>query len=505
MPPTPFWAKPRFVLVALLLHLAAHLAIRMAMGHALGVDDAEQALLSQRYTWAYRYKESPLFNWAVVTIGHLIPVNAFSLGLLRYAFLGVLYGFVYLAAQRLLRDPRLSALSVYSFAAINPFAEASHRDLTHSTALSAMTAVTWYIFVRLAASPTLGWYLMLGAAFALGMLAKWNFVILAVSLPLACLVNRGFRHLILTWKIVPAGLLTTVMVLPTVLATFDMEPPELERVKSIFESEGGHSLTQVVHGTLKLADVAIIYALPFLPIAVILFALPLWRGVRAGALQQTPAGRRPDAALIGMTIAIGLAILWAIVLFAGATEFKVRYLYPILLILPLWLLMVVEAGRPAEWAISLFAVVMVALVIFVGGKRIYGTVEANDCGLCAEWQPYDALAAELTDAGYDGRGTIVTHGAIGANMRAHFPHVRVVDPDLPIALWPPASGDGQCLLLAQNDGKLAGLGADLKDALNGDPEAPHRDGALEAPMHPPIGGTFRLSYRLYAGPTGDCR
>jgi 4-amino-4-deoxy-L-arabinose transferase-like glycosyltransferase len=92
-------------------------------------------------------------------------------------------------------------LSVYSFAAIYVFAYYSHHDLTHTTALAAMAALAWYVFVRLTEAPTLGWYLALGAVFGLGLLGKWNFVMLAAALPLACLVRPGFRSLVLTWKI----------------------------------------------------------------------------------------------------------------------------------------------------------------------------------------------------------------------------------------------------------------------------------------------------------------
>ena len=41
------------------------------------------------------------------------------------------------------------------------------------------------------------WYLALGLCFGLGMLGKWNFVMFAVALPLACLVHPAYRGLIL--------------------------------------------------------------------------------------------------------------------------------------------------------------------------------------------------------------------------------------------------------------------------------------------------------------------
>ena len=180
MPPTPFWAKPKFVFLGDLSSISlVHFAIRMALWPTLATDDSEQALLSQHFAWSYRYKAPPLFNWMLTALS---ACHARRRRLDQPASLR--------AARRPLRlrlsvrapapaDPRLSALSVYSFAAINTFAEASHRELTHSTTLTAVAAVAWYVFLRLCAAPRLGWYLALGATFGFGMLAKWNFVILA--------------------------------------------------------------------------------------------------------------------------------------------------------------------------------------------------------------------------------------------------------------------------------------------------------------------------------------
>ena len=57
----------------------------------------------------------------------------------------MLFGFIYLTARRLIRDDRLAALATYSFTAIYVFGYYSHHDLTHTTALSAFLAASWYV------------------------------------------------------------------------------------------------------------------------------------------------------------------------------------------------------------------------------------------------------------------------------------------------------------------------------------------------------------------------
>jgi hypothetical protein len=508
----PFWAKPKFVFLIVLLYLAIHFTIRMLMPPGLSVDDAEQALLTQGYAWAYRYKAPPFFNWLLTTLSHVLPVDRFSISLLRYSLLGVLYAFIYLAARRLLTDPRLAALSVYSFAAINPFAEASHRNLTHSTTLTATTAVTWYVFLRLAASPRLGWYLALGAAFGFGMLSKWNFFILVLALPIACLLSRDYRRLVLSWKIVPAGLLAAAIVLPTVIATLKLQPPAEDQVSTILTLGTGRGLAQMLRGTLNLLDAALTYSLPFLPIVVILFALPLWRGFRGVASGTAPHALRANAILIGATMAIGLAILWAFVIAGGATTFKVRYLYQVLLVLPLWLFLIVEAGRPSERSLKIFALVLAALAIFVTGKRIVHATGGTSCGVCVEWRPHGALAEQLKDAGFTGDGTVLTDIETGGNMRVHFPRARMIDPVYPLVVPAVFSDAGQCLILygtsddpLARDANLRPYQSYLESELHGRAEASHNDGLLSAPMLAPADGTWQLGYRLYDTPNGDCR
>jgi 4-amino-4-deoxy-L-arabinose transferase-like glycosyltransferase len=512
MPPTPFWAKPRFVLSIILLYLAVHFAIRWVVGPALATDDAEQALFSQHFAWSYRYRAPPLFTWILVALGEVMPIGVVAISLIRYGLLGVTYVFAYLSARRLIADPRLAALAVYSFAAIHTFSESSHRELTHTTTLAAFIAVAWYVFIRLCAAPKLGWYLALGATFGLGMLAKWNFVILATTLPIACLIRRDFRPILLTWKILPAAALAATIVLPTGIATLRAGAPAGDDVQSVFSVTAERGLGQITKGTLQLLHTAIIYPEPLLPILLILLGLPLWRGLRAEAPQASSIQLRPDPAFIGTTMAVGLMLLWVIVPAVGATEFKVRYMYPALFILPTWLFMLVERGQPANWAIQLFSIVLIAPALQVPIERLRESLSADDCGLCLQRAEFGHLADELTAAGYQGTGTLIADSFYaGGNLRVEFPRARIIDPRFPLSSWPEPSDNGPCLLVWQAAAAsplAAGASrqtAYLADVLHGDPSASHRDGEVSVAFHNADVPPYRMRYRLFDQPIGDCR
>ena len=508
----PIWARPRFVATTILIYLAVHFVVRMAMWPTLGIDDSEQALFAQEFSWSYRFRAPPLFTWMLVGLSKAIGVNILAVSLLRYALLGIVFGFAYLTARRLLHDARLAALAVYSFGAIYMFAYYSHHDFTHTTTMSAMLSVAWYVFVRLAASPKLGWYIALGAVVGLGMLGKWNFVMFAAALPLACLVLPSYRPLVLTWKIVPAALVATLIVLPTVVEAFHEGPTAADTVQSVLVGDGGAYFSRVVEGTLHLAAAVLVYPEPLLPLVLIMFALPLWRGLSTPL--SLPNGEpRPDLAILLLIMASSLALHLAFVLLLGATEIPERFMQPPLFLLPIVLFMLIERGQPSPRTVNIYALMLAVLVVGTLFARIaIYLLGADHCGSCRNMAPFRALAGDLRDAGYSGTGTILVDGFhIGGNMRVEFPEARIIDVAYPPQTWPAPRGNGSCLLLwqdrdpAYSSGAKAALETYLAQELRAPPDAPDRDGVVSELMFGSKTRQYRMAFQLYDGPAGDCR
>ncbi|HET6521383.1 MAG TPA: glycosyltransferase family 39 protein, partial [Geminicoccaceae bacterium] len=270
------------VVLAVLVYLAAHVAVRLAMGPTLGLDDAEQALFAQDWAWGYRFRQPPLFTWLLLGLGEFVGVNAVALTLLRYLLLLLTYVCLYLVALRWVADRRLAALAVFSFALIYVFAFYAHHDLTHTTALGAMVAASLYAFARLAERPhAAGRYALLGACFGLGMLAKWNFVMLPAGLLLTCLLLPRFRPLVLTWRTLPAAGAMALVVAPTavwILAHGQTVGSVSEDILAA-EGEAPGFLATLAAGTLALAKSALVFPQPFLPIFLAVFGAALWRAV----------------------------------------------------------------------------------------------------------------------------------------------------------------------------------------------------------------------------------
>src|SRR5262245_42388527 len=284
----PTWARPRQVALIILAYLAIHFGVRLWIGPTLGVDDAEQALFAQHWLLNYRFRAPPLFTWALLGTNQLMDVNILTLSLLRYALFGMIAGFTWLTARALISDPRLAALATFSYAAIYVFGYYSHHDLTHTMVLAAFLAASWYAFVRLCEKPSLGRYLALGAAMGLGLLGKWNFLLFAMALPLACLTEPRERALVLNWRIVPAALLTAAIALPSALWAWHVGPAPGDGIATLLGEPARSRLGGMILGSGDLALAVLVFPMPFLALFLALLGPAAWHGFKAPELLPEP-------------------------------------------------------------------------------------------------------------------------------------------------------------------------------------------------------------------------
>jgi 4-amino-4-deoxy-L-arabinose transferase-like glycosyltransferase len=517
MPAQPVWATPRNVALLIAAYLLVHLGVRIWIGPALGFDDAEQALFAQHWLPSYRLRAPPLFTWALVAVGEVAGIGMPAISLLRYLLLAMLLGFVYLTARRLIRDPSLAALAAFSFAAIYVFGYYSHHDLTHTTALSAFLAASWYAFVRLCETPSLRWYLALGLCFGLGILGKWNFVMFALALPLACLLRPRYRGLVLTWKIVPAALVMAAVALPSALWALGMGPSSGDAMDGLLGQDSGSLPLGLAKGTASLAVALLAYPLPFLVIFLAAFGGAAWRGLSTAASAPGPALQPvPDSAMVGTVIVVAVALHWLLVPLARATEFQERLLQPALLILPVYLFMAVERGLdrggPAARAVNGYALALAAVAgVALAARIAIPAAGADYCrSACRDLMPARALAAGLRSAGLSGKGTIVVRDVhLGGNLRVQFPQARVMATGYPPRVWPRPAGAGPCLLVwSPYSGPVEETRAQIQRYVVGElavpADAKAREGTIDAP-YARSRRSYRIHYALYDTPQGECR
>lgn len=505
-------AEPRVVFGLIGLYLLGHFVLRLFLSPTLGIDDAEQILFAQQWAFGYRFRQPPLFTWMLLPVIDLVGPGVLAVSLVRYLFLAVTFVFLYLTARLCLRDQRMAGLSVLSFASIYVFAYYAHHDLTHTTALGAMIALALYVTAKLAERPTWGAYSAAGLVFGLGMLAKWNFAMLAIGIPLTCLVLPPFRPLVLTWKILATIAVMAAVLAPTALWMLEHGQTVQAVSSDILGRDGAVDRIELwLEGSSALLRSILLFPLPFLPIFLILFG----RSLRVGLAEETfPEPRLLSPAFLGWLILVVLGLHALLIPSFGAVNFTERWLHPALMSLPIFLFALAERGRPTARPIAAFLVVIAILVAAAAGARLYRyAAGADDCDKCREFAPFADLADGLRQAGFS-RGTIVADGMhVGGNLKMLFAASRVIDPAFPRALWPDVderAAAGACLLVWQEEGRKPSARRDrMRDyavrELDLQMTVPAETGRIEAPLIGSSARRYTLGFELYREDSGGCR
>ena len=408
----------------LLAWAAAHVALRLALSPALRWDEAEQTLWSQQLAWGYGM-QPPLYTWLQWGLNAVLGPSLLSLAVLKHGLLALTYLFMGLAARALL-PPRAAWWAAASMVMLPPLGWSSLHDQTHTVLVTAVTAATWWVAIRLVLAPRPARYALLGLVLALGLLSKYNYALVVAALGAAALSVPATRRVLLARGLWITLVVAAVLVAPHALWQFDHwhETASAITDKMELQSQGG-LLDGLGELALTLLETLLLWAL-----------LAAW-AFRGAWLRRAPAGAaaplqkaswaRP---LLARYLVLVLAAFVAMVVLGGVTEFKEHWMQPVFCVLPLaafvWRPQL--EGAPGGGRFT-GAVLGVALLFFLA-TAAYPWV-AGLRGRPGELnQPIRALAQDLRAAGYDGRSPIIAadHMLAGA-LRTRFPAAAATDCD----------------------------------------------------------------------------
>ncbi len=410
-PPRSPVAHPLAWLLALAL---AHVLVRVAVSPALKWDEAEQMLWSQQLALGYG-AQPPLYTWLQWGVNALVGPSVLALSLLKHALLALTYALMWLAARELL-DERGAWWASASMMLLPALGWYSVRDHTHTILVTAMACGAWWLLLRIVRQPRPLDFAALGLVCGLGMLAKYSFALVAGAMLLAALSVPRARRALLSrgwWWAPLVGLLVVgphlVWLLSHLHEATASTLGKMEIQAASGPLKGVRHLLQGVAGTLALFALFALWA----------FRGACWRGpVQPAAPWAQQLFRR--------YLALVLAALLAMVLLAGVTEFKGRWLLPLLCVVPL----AAFAARPGlqrhprGGRYTGAIVAMALLLLLAAGVRPWFSGlrgEADELN-----HPAAELGAALSAAGYDGRGRIVAADHMMAGMlRTRFPHALV--------------------------------------------------------------------------------
>lgn len=447
--PGPPAAHPLFWL---LLLAAAHVAVRVAISPALKWDEAEQMLWSQHLALGYG-AQPPLYTWLQWAVNAVLGPNVLALSLLKHAALALTYVLMWLAGRELL-GPRGAWWASASMLLLPPLGWDSVRDQTHTILVTAMTCAAWWLLLRLIKQPRPRDFALLGLVCGLGMLSKYSFALVAGAMALAALTVPEARRALLSrgWWWTPVVGALVVAPHATWLATHLQEATSgtLHKMQIQQGMAWSKGLLNLLAG---LAGMMLLWAL-----------VALW-AFRSAWWQRPAAPAAPWAmSLFKRYFALVLLALLGMVLVGGVTNFRGRWLLPLLCAAPLMAFVArPELQQHPRARRYTGAVVAIALVLLVaaGARLWFGLVRGNADELN---HPVVELAAALQEAGYDGKSPIVASDhMLAGTLRTRFPAAPTQacateeGDDVPACVAKVAEGAreaGQGLLLVSSAGRL---------------------------------------------------
>ena len=356
--------RPGSVALAIALWLGAHALLRLLFGPTLGMDDAEQALSAQAWSWGYRTEQPPLFTWMLLLLEPIAGRGILPITLLRYGFLALFCFTFWKATKAWLGDDRRAALAMASLPAIYTFGWYAQIDLTHSTVLATAMAVLLWLAARLMGPPRWSNYILLGLTVGLGMLGKWNLVMAGGALAITGLLLPELRRAVLHPGSIVAILIAVVIVLPNALWVLEYKSVQAAGAGVLIREP-----TSRLHALLDLAIALLAFAQPWLILALALFFPALARRWRAG-IPPSPAIR-----VLGCYVLVSIILHALLVLPFGGVDFSERWMIVPLLPLPILFAACLD---PGDLPIGRWLAVAALIVLVSLGLRIYIQLAGGD-------------------------------------------------------------------------------------------------------------------------------
>lgn len=426
----------------LLLLTVAHVVVRVAISPALKWDEAEQMLWSQQLSLGYG-AQPPLYTWLQWGVNAVLGPNVLALSVLKHAGLALTYVLMWLAGRELL-GPRGAWWASASMLLLPPLGWDSVRDQTHTILVTAMTCGAWLLLIRLIKRPRPLDFALLGLVCGLGMLSKYSFAMVVGAMALAALTVPQARRALLSrgWWWTPVVGFLVVAPHATWLATH------------LHEATAGTLHKMQIQPDVALSK-GLLNLLAGLAGMVLLWVLVAFWAFRTAWWKQPVTPASPWAmSIFKRYFALVLLGLLAMVLIGGVTNFRGRWLLPLLCAAPL----MAFTARPelqehprARRYTTAVVVIALTLLLAAGARLWFGVVRgsADELNL-----PVVELASALQEAGYDGKSPIIASDhMLAGTLRTRFPaaHTRTC-----------ATSEGDdvaiCVAQAAEQARQAGLG-----------------------------------------------
>lgn len=357
----PFSAAVAFALLYGLTQIVVMPLLSHVAGTGVGVDDSEQLMEMRFLAAGYGSSQPPLYTWLAMLAASVVGTSVLALKIVKYGLLAAGLTAYFTAIRRLGYSNRAAAAGMFGLLLFPQIFWEMQHALTHSVAIFCFTSVLLLALVEVEKRRSAGAFAFLGLATAAAMLSKYNIVIFLAALFLASLSVRETREAIFDRRFLISVAVAILACLPTLYWS-------LTHLDDLFSHQGGLGVAQggsiaktALLGIRRLANAIVNFA--GLPVAI--FAVAYGLAIRERTEPPQPV-RWPEK-LLWRAIVLGLVVMVTVVLAAGITQFRDRWMLPIFILLPAALAMRFDAmgqrGRKTQATIVFVGALLAVLVL----------------------------------------------------------------------------------------------------------------------------------------------
>lgn len=422
--------RPEVIYYLVAIYFLLSIVLKIVRPDSLEFDESEQSFLSQYLMLGYG-RQPPFYNWLQYGVVTLFGISVASLTIVKNGLLFccvLVYG---LAARVITGDRSLSAVAVLGVLTLPPVFLLSQRDLSHTVAALFAVSLFLYGLVNVVKHPSrFAGFLLVGIAAGLGVISKYNFVVLPMAAVLALYLEPQFRTRLFNWRVVVSVIIFLVIVSPHgywVLNNFARASGS-----TITEMKEGAENALLPHAILGLFSLAIA-GVKGIALTSAIFAL-IFRADLLKILRAESQWTR----LVGRMLIACFLIVALIVMAIGATHIREKWLAPFTVMFPLYLMLKVHASGvdPAPKLAALLSIVgvLVVAVVLMLWARVFVGPMIGDYSFAHT--PYRGFARSLTETHRGPPAVILTEDRVLAgNLRIQFPRTPII-----LAGFPPNSG-----------------------------------------------------------------
>jgi len=353
------------------IYLVVHVVIRLSLSETFQVDDREQIFYAQELLIGYPFPQPPLYSWISWISFKLFGSSLFSLTFVKYILIFSTFIVIWLISQIIIENRKHDPILLFSFLLMPSFFWHMHQGFTHTILLSLGIVLVIFSLLKLREKNSIQNYIALGLSMSILFLSKYSFLIFIFPIMISAFSIFSFRQTFLSPRILISLSILLLCVLPHYTWVY----------QNFFE------LSSTIQNKLNIQEVQNVSTSSlsefFLSSLGFIFPLVLFLFLAIKPKKINSCFEKNDYQKLFERFFLVIGFIMVLLsIFLSIGQIKVRWLHPIWMLFPFWLILQLERKEKiSKKIIYLFKVTVVTLSLLIITVRIFQSTLAPSFGL----------------------------------------------------------------------------------------------------------------------------